>query len=41
MGAFWNIVLDKNKQLFVNNKFLTSASENGKFIFKKTFFVCL
>jgi hypothetical protein len=32
LDNLWNIVLDMDKQLFVSEKFLTVASEDGKYI---------
>ena len=29
LGLFWNIILDGEKQLFTNDKFLSSASDDG------------
>ena len=30
MGPFWSLLLDMDKQLFVNEKFLSSATEESK-----------
>lgn len=29
LGSFWNIVTDSEKQIFTNEKFLASASDEG------------
>lgn len=36
----WNVVLDMDKQLFISEKFLSMASDDGKYIFNKLVNVC-
>ena len=35
MGAFWNAILDSEKQLFTNDKFLSSASDESEYVNQK------
>jgi hypothetical protein len=32
MGSFWNIVLDVQKQLFLNEKFLSQVGDDGLYL---------